>query len=366
MTVELNQDLTLRMAEKSGGGVFESVMASGSGQPGTNTITGSGFGSGPTVALFDRATGVDGQSVSLVADIGQWTGENTQTSEAVAGAKYYDFGGRTWITGRKIESVSLNQKDLTGMRYEHSQKYNQFFRSWRMVIPTGYKMPGATAANSKDGTGTNSIWKMDWHSLRPYSYVADNDLVIPTLVYGALNVTGNAITPEAVGTGSGSGNDKVSFSYSALSAVNENLFSYYCSGDESSPGAKDATIETVQHTNGTFLRTIHPNCDPWATGPGGPPTERFLDTFLCNGWMGNVASWVDVLPLFADQYLAVGPNCAARIYTHDAPTLAGSTKVYLVPPDTWTSTEITYTPTAYENLDYKSVVLADLTLLENV
>lgn len=329
-------------------------------QPTVKTITGTGFGQGPDIVLFDSFdAGTAGELVTLSgAEIGQWSQHNGDGSGFVPQTKYFMANNRLWMAGRDVDNVSVDAKHGTGLRADFAEEVTEFRLSYRLLCPDGYKFPGTTLANTTDFSGSN--WKIMWMGRDEEGDAAgatqgQPDLCIPTVING-FPVAGNNLRWE-YGASS-------RVYVNAPSAVNENLWSFYQS-PESVEGARDGTIEFLQCNGDETIRVSHINADPFHEWNGDVTNESF-NMLLFNGWMGNVPSYVDVLPLFADAYVAIGPNARACLITSNAETLATSTQVYMVPHTTWSDTKITYTPRDRENLPYKHLILADGTLMENV
>lgn len=370
MTITIPSGRTIALAAKDGGGFQSEGISEVS--PGTEIITGSGFGTGPTVVLFDSFdSGEDGSLISLSgAEIGGWSDENTGVSEFVSGTRYFLANGRLWMAGRDTTQLSADSKNGTGLRFDFAEEVTEFRLSYRVLCPSGYKFPGCASANTNYFTGSN--WKITWWGRAEEGSASgagagEPDICIPT-----------------VSNGNGSGSNEVQvlgnhfrWEYGASSRVyvgsphgsNENFWSFYQS-PESSEGDRDGVVEYLQGNGVSTSRTIRTSADPFHEWNGDVTNETF-NMFLFNGWMGLSNSppeidYVNVLPLFADAYVAVGPNSRACILTSDAPTVSGSTDIYIVPPTTWTDTEVTFNPKARESLAYRHLVLADGTLLEDV
>ncbi len=344
------------------GGIYGSVPFTPT--PGAKNINlpGGGFGSGPTVVLFDRMEGTEGAAVSLSgAEIGTWDGINDNSAGMGFDPKYVSHGGRTWMSGRDTaQDVTLDTRIGTGLRYHAPSVFNEFYFSYRWVIPTGYAFIGETLTNYYSNSSPNdgAIWKPVWFGNRP-NYVSTNDCIFPNFsTPGNVFIWGNGVAPEYLSNPNSNYRTNNNFS-----GVNDNLQGFYISGSETVPGVSwDATIETTLSAgNGHKVKLTTDSNAYGATGGGGQAPIEGYDSFLLNGWIGTGPTNANVLPCFTDVYLATGANAAARIYTHDQPLLANSTEIYLIPPDSWTDTDVSYTPKAYEDLTYRTVFNADLT-----
>lgn len=340
--------------------VNATTNAAPSGQRTVTPPSGQNFGSGPTVVFFDRAEGTDNTAYSLTADIGEWAGVNLSTAGTVNDVRYFAHGGRTWLGGRQRSNLSSTTAVLTSMRYEHPSVYEEFYREYRMVIPTGYKYPGAATANEKDWNDTDSRLKILWGWIRAYGAAANTDCCYPSTIPSAtLQVLGNAVQPRWL---DGATERSVTFSMTNFSAVNDNILGYYVSGNASTTTSFDATIELFQFNGDGVTRTTRTTAHHWRGLNNAALPEIGEDTFVLPAWQGNINS-SGTLHCYADIYQAVGANARARIYTHNAATLAASTDVRIVPPDSWSSSAISFTPVEREDLQYVTIIKADGTAI---
>lgn len=337
-----------------------------SGATGQRTITGTGFGGAPTVSLFHRMDGTDGQDINLTGDIGAFAAVNG------AHPKYITHAGRTWMAHRNIAQLASSAANLTSVIYRHGSVYTKLYREFRWVVPTGRCLPGCATPNDKTVTDTSSRLKLLWGWIGDYGdfgQAGSVDCCYGTFIGSGVEFHGNHVYPARW---NGSSYSAVYFSYSALSAVNENVWGTYVSGRESSPGAHDGTLHIYQH-NGTSstLNKYTGVMDFWRGANDAALPGYGEDTFVCPGWQGSIDSANTLLGL-ADFYEAVGDNCDSRIYCHNSPSFHNSTQKHIVPPDEdefgnilWSDTEIKFTPNTREALPYVTVFIGD-TMLENV
>lgn len=346
-------------------GYTSSDSATVASSAGSRTLTGTGFGSEPTVLIFDRATGTAGASYSLTADVGTWSRYNNVGAGKNTDVRYLSHAGRTWMAGRQISLVGTSAAELGGVILDAESAYSEYYLEYRVVVPTGYCLPGAYPnTNSKTWTDTDSRWKLTWAWNSAYSATTTTDCCYPTLVPTAsFSMTGNAMTPRY---GSAASNSGVGYSMSLFSATNENIIGAYVKVGTSAT-AFDGVVETFQANGAAVSRNVITNARPFH-GRTDPIPVASHDTFVFCAWQGNV-NHTNVQHGWADMYLAVGANAQARVYAHNAPTLAGSSQVYNVTAckSSWSGTSITVTGLeARESLTYMSVISADGTLHENV
>lgn len=331
---------------------------------GQRVISGTSFGPGPSIVLFDRADGADNTEYDLEADIGAWTAVHTGTAGMVGDARYFEANNRTWLGGRRRASIADTAANLSALRYEHPSVFTEFYREYRLLIPDGYYVPGTSTPNTKDWTDTDSRWKVLWGWIRAYGATVNTDCCYPTLVPNAtFALTGNAVAPRYW---TGSAYASMNFSMAHFSPVNENIIGIYVSGRESSEGSHDGTVEQFEHNGAALRRSIYAgSADFWRGISDATLPAYGEDTFILPGWQGNINS-ANTMHCYADVYLAVGANSRARVYSHNQPTISASTQVQIVPPDSWSDSAIYVSPHEREQLPYMSVIKADGTLLENV
>jgi hypothetical protein len=345
----------LRDGTRSGGGTVPS--------PGQQVISGSGFGSGPQVVLFASMDGVEGELVGLSdPEVGAWTSAQVKASGAVAGARYYSHNGKTWMAARDINNLSSSSKLMTGMRLVLGTPVSTFRLAYKVAIPAGYKAPGAAANGGSPSDSGNSVWKMTWFDDQGgYGTVNKSDVCIPTWAgAGAPQVGGNTTRPQFYDDGY----SRSVFMGGTQYAGEENLLSFFHGPAESSDGARDSVLSELVHvSSGALEMTRYTQCDPYHTDDAGDiaPADRQYSDLCVPGWFGNTP-YSGVLPLYRDIYLSPDEQC---LILSDASSLALSTEMVIIPPDSWTDTEITYTPRSYDP-GFRHLYLSDGTVLENV
>lgn len=358
-------------------GVFsEADSETVSAATGARTITsaangGVNFGGGPTVVLFDRMEGTDNTTFNLSGPaIGTWDRVQTNAGGVAASfVKYFADNGRSWLSGRDRDAIAGTSTRVCAVEYRHPSVYTQFYREFRLRFPSGYCLPGATVNNSLTVADTSSRFKIVWSRVRAHAFQAETDCCIPTWTgEDTIAVDGNGLDPKRNG-GSQPEGTSITYSWSHQAPAGDNIFGFYVSGTSSVHSPKtayDAKVETFQFSSDNgVIRNVYNDADYYRLADGTDPLTIGEDTFYLTGWSGNYSA-TNAFWLFADVYHAVGSNARARIYCHNATTLAASTAVYIVPPDSWSASTITCTPATREALTYMSVILADGTLLQNV
>lgn len=331
--------------------------------PGEQTITGSGFGTGPNVLLFASMDGVAGELVGLSdPEVGAWTHNQVKGADSVPGARYYDHAGKTWMAARDTNNLASSSKLMTGMRIVLGSPINKFRLSYRVAVPSGYKAPGAATNGGSPGDDGDSVWKMTWFDDQDgYATVNKSDVCVPTWTGGgAPQVGGNTTRPRFYDDGSASAVYMGQTQYGG----EINFLSFYSGPPESSVGAHDSVLsELICVSDGGFEQRRYTQCDPYNTVDAGgiASADRQYSDLCVPGWFGN-SPFSGVLPLYRDIYLSPDEQC---LILSDAATLAGSTDMVTIPPDSWTDTEITYTPRGYDPA-YRHLILGDGSVLENV
>lgn len=324
------------------------------------TISGTGFGSGPDVQLFDSFSANTHQQVVDLngAEVGTWL-NHTVSAGATGSAWAWQEAGRMWMAGRDPSQLANNVSALSSLRFNLASLQKEFLFAFRWRIANGYNFTSWNQPNVVSNTASNL--KQVWWWNRALADL-DGDVVTPTF-NGTTSavVSGNAFNPDSTAGG------LFYLNRAAMSGTLDNFFLWY-QKDSTSEGAYDGTIEMVQGAPGYHSSEIRNDAEPFNRNTGTDPKDGY-DSMLFNGWQSTTGggTYINNLLLYADPYVAIGPNCRARIYTHDQPTLGASNNRYIIPPDSWNSTTIQYTPRAYESLGYHTVIGADgSTLVDGV
>lgn len=358
MTIEVNNNTYLASPDGKYYGRYPAGDAPVGGG-GTRTVNGTGFGAtGPTVVFYDTfEANTDGQLISLAGpEIGVWDQYNNDTAGSTNTAYASDFDGKTWLASRQPQNVAQDAQNLSSLLMDLGTPYKDFTRSWRWVVPTGFKFTDSANPNEIAGSAT-SRFKMDWLLDQSLSTNPD-DLVIATVIANSISNVGNGVDPESLSGG------RTFFSFGNCSGVNENLFIY--SQTENTGSNWDGVLDIMQHTSGYWARSEETDCKPFEPNAGTPPFPGYSKAYFPGLLTNHSNGYVNSQTLFKDVYFAVGAGHRAMVLVHDATTLAASTNVYIVPPDTWSDTEVTFTPKPYQDLTYVSIINANGVLQENV
>ena len=103
------------------------------------TVNGSGFGSGPNIALFDNFIGSDGDSAIGVSLIGDW--DNIDSYGTGVPKLYYDSTtNRTWFAIRDVDYLATSEWRISCL-FKYFGPMTEFRISHRAWVPIGKKFP---------------------------------------------------------------------------------------------------------------------------------------------------------------------------------------------------------------------------------
>jgi hypothetical protein len=301
----------------------------------TVTITGSSFGSGPTVAIYDDFEGgSNGAQISSTATVGTWTEfgdisySNYSNAAAISGSLAFRATTSTTHYGVYL------QKSFTGT--------GKVFACWWVYLPSGDAFPGA------DGNRVN--WKQMWVQ---GSSTTDDDIVIPTFASdtGITTYVQNHIF---------NGNDSGGWSFYAGNISFQKgrwtRFWIYLNGNTS---GNDYIDGYFMHNDGGHPTKPYNSTHSWYF----PQTVEFFDAgsayekIRVNGYGGATNSH----PTFDDVYVATGNNCYARVEIGDNATYTSCTKLSILVPTSWSSSSISakFFPGNFTNGSSAYVFVAD-------
>lgn len=302
------------------------VRISGSVRQGEElTIKGSGFGQGPNVIIYDDFEGVHEGLIPLTSPlIGQWTSVSTTYK-----ARYHEYGysGTTSFSMQDdlATTDSYGKKDAQlKVRFDDTQ---EVFMSFQVAVPPGKHFPGAP---TRDEWGAASHWKMTWLMDTDDGFGSNDgkaDLCIPTNGQAkALQIVGNTDNVGWVG------------SLDDLFDIDGfNRVAVWVRAHPDEPAASGYTwIQWLSSkTNPIFTREhIKPVFNALATSP----TSYQWNQWNVPGWFGN--SLVNPGGVYDDVYLSTGANAPARVEIGDAPDYEDCTELSIMPPTSWSDTEI--------------------------
>jgi hypothetical protein len=261
------------------------------------TISGSGFGSGPTVAIFDDFEGgTNGSNVSGTnAAYGTW--DATDDTPGKYTTSYH-------LSGLKAMTCDMTSQSRVNAKKNIPGATKIFFSVW-VLIPAGTVQPGSTGGTWKpfwpDGSDTIH------HDISMASYVNGSGWII-------------------------CGNDQ---KYSnmwpslALTVGTWQRWSVYADTTTGNGTVKCWTLKG--DGSGTVV-----NAGSW-TSINFQWAESSFQKFYLNTF-GD--SGTGKKPTFDDFYLATGDNAQARIEIGNNATYASCTKLAICTPNSWSSTNI--------------------------
>jgi len=303
------------------------------------TITGTGFGTGPTVVLFHRMDGTEGATVgNSDPEVGSWASGTSST---------YDLhDGRLRMTTAGLSSAfGFRQKRVT---FSETQELRV---AVRVGVPTGYEWPAGTptggplngTSHSKPAWLGNTTYENDGTGAD-----ACSDLVIGSMTGSACEVVGNSIT-----LASGKRSMMSTTTANQLVPGVYALMSYYQKPVEGDIYNDSGTTHRFTSVEGGSLQNSHVVCSPYGSSSN---TENDYNVVLIPGYHGN-DSGPEVRVAYTDVYVATGANSGKCIILHNAATLAASTQCYIVPSASWSDTSITTISLAFrERQPYYTVI----------
>jgi hypothetical protein len=309
------------------------VVSGGMADGATVTISGSGFGSGPNVVIFDdfeSGNAQVGQTIPLTSPrVGQWSSYN------FLGRPNYSSFARSGTHGFRIsDPANLGDPTSTASIASFTKLLpspaTEIFVSYAIFVPPGTNFSGASTPGVLPPLST---WKGLWLFDGPKGFGGNgfSDLVVPTWA-GFWAVAGNSGGVIEQGLGDW-------FSFKSW-----NRFSMWAKADAASPVLKPGTIyiQTASPEKG-YAEHTWTDRSPFA-GPtnNNPPSSGRWDRFTFPGWFGN-ADQANNQMTYDDIYVAMGPNSAARVEIGDAPTYQASRNLAISTPQTWSDGKIVFT-----------------------
>jgi len=289
------------------------TISSVTGGNGTLTITGSGFGAGPVVQLYDDFEGgAIGQPVSLTSSIkGTWdlyTPGPLPTHDAIA------HSGNSSARMYDKQTLQLHQGFNPGIR--------EILLSYWVFVPPGTPFPGYNGGVKT--FSTVSSWKFTWIFDQSYQGF-DADLCLPTWAgSGQLFLAGNDMN--------------------LITNLNHTTWwdwdnwmriAVWLKANETDP-TLPGTVEfqTISAGKGLYDQR-------WTTpvfDTDGPALKQFRNLTI-PGWVAETSS-VDTHIVYDDIYIAVGQGAVARVEIGDQPTYAASKTLEIQLPTAWSDNSI--------------------------
>jgi len=270
-------------------------------------ISGSSFGTGPNVLLFDDfEAGTDGAELSIsLATVGSWS--------SVSSSAWTNYSSADKVSGNlaaRFESYNFPPNRHPSIYARAPTAFDSFYVSWWELIPTGDNLPGC-------GTVDNCNWKTIWvldDSDNPH----DADVCISSNGHDAWAVFGNDYPYE----------------YSPYLDFESSVgvwhrFQFYIKGRTNSSGQ-----ERVWVTDSTRNTMLIKSRDRQTLNIG---DEGKRQRFFINGYVRDTP---DSHPTFDDVYIAYGESAQARVEIGDADTYTDCSSLTVCTPTSWTDTSI--------------------------
>lgn len=266
-------------------------------------ISGSGFGTGPVVVLFDDfELGTDGSVIltgSGSARVGQWNalGETKPT-----------YSSASEVSGNLAFRADMSSHWLAYAEALLPVSTRDVFVSWNLFLPSGDNIPG-------EGTDEGTNWKQLWIQGQDSG---DDDLVTPTILgYTSFFINGN---------------DNPYTKWITLNFSKGTWLRMFCwikGGASSDGGVKFYEVTSggiIARANDSSVSTLY--------------AEGYFERVRVNGY-GRVTS--NSHPMFDDVYIAAGPAAQARVELGNDSSYYRATRLATSTPTSWADGQISAT-----------------------
>lgn len=297
--------------------------------PNSITVTGTGFGSGPTVALYETYGGL---AASGDAPLGEWDQGHYNTGIQ---PKLFEFNGVTGVGNREGGTVAATDNRETGF-VKTLTAFSEYALAYSMAIPEGRTFSGASTVDTFPSVSTlKYVWLSDT-ALDP----ADK----ADIVAGTHNGNGqfaifgnNAITP------SGGTPDSLYFPLTPFDFNGWNhVFLHQSPGADPfvNNGVTEATWASgaAEDSLGAGAKTVSRVRTSLPTFGGGATAAQYTHVNY-PAWSGNGSQ--DLSQTISSYfYLAVGANSRARIELINSADSSLATARIPIKPDSWTDVQV--------------------------
>jgi hypothetical protein len=320
-----NQDLTGELAQNSTPPIFDWEHPNGDRAPVQRTITGSGFGSGPTVAIFaDWMSEEEGQTAALDSPlIGSFDSGSYATGIL---PKYVSAFGKTGISMRQGGTNANTDNRLTGF-VKQMTPFKNFYMSFEACVPSGRFFPGASSPLTMPAM---SSCKPAWLSDGGLDSPTKADVVLGSWIGSNFNFLGNTC-PFNI--------------YMASSFDFDGWNSFHGCAIAGTPDAFSNLATIFSSLTNQFGSVLDSLTTQPAFGSGATAAQYTHVNFPA--WAGNGSQDLAQL-IFSTFYLAVGADDSvrARLELTDSATYSGARIRRAMACDSWADGEITYTPSS--------------------
>lgn len=284
---------------------------------GTITVTGSGFGVGPTVNLFETFSenGKLAGDASTAAGpaVGSWDSVSAYPIRYATDAKSGNFSGVVYGDGRGKQNTASFPP--TG----------EVFISYWVKVPSGSCFSGTNVENALP---TISAWKFVWLSDgQDGGNIPDDDLCIPSYVgNNSWMIAGNDYAYKYV---------SVPFVFGEWQRITAHL-----KADQANPSTANGTtlFQTLSETNGLDTTT-------YTDKPLFDADDNAGDNALFQWTHINIAGWLATgytcpQPRYDDIYIATGSNASKRIEISNSPVYNNSSNILIQPSTSWSDNQV--------------------------
>lgn len=300
----------------------------------TIVISGSGFGPGPEIVLYDTfeaSSANRGGVISLDATpTGEWT-----TLHSTYTAKYASDGR----SGNFSAQLYSGQAGIMQQIQKHVTPTDEFFISYWVRIVGDRVFPGYYTSGSRTFSDDSS-YKMMW--LIDQDYTGDSsDVCLPTHTgRGVFSLAGNDF------------NMKTNVGNEWWSWDNWMRLTFWLKANDSNP-TSDGTIhfDTISADKGYVHRSYN---DPVFDSDG--PSQKTYRQINFPGWVRPPkGSGTDIL--YDDIYISTGNNAAARVELGNAANLSDTTRLDLLNVESWSNSQIVATYPTLKDSEAASMYL---------
>jgi hypothetical protein len=320
------------------------------------TVTGSGFRSGPTIALYDTFNqGTNNQVVNVnTATVGRWL-RNTSPYFKSYLTDEMGFAANRMPYGADYENR------IGTMVASLPVKANQIFVSYSIYLPPGATFSGASATKTWPSVPS---WKMAWAMDTEGGFGNDGraNIILPNSNgNGNFAIDGNAgDLLQSIPPATYRGYTMTPSSPSAFKNYwdwdHPNSMAFMLKPDAANLLSTSGEIYwRIANSQNKLTEQSITNVVAALTG-----TSMRYDIVNFPGWWGNGDS-ANFQAIYDNVYIAYGSNVKARVELTDSATYASSTKIYPVPYTQWTDTQIVVSTKAInlKNIDNMYLYVTD-------
>ncbi len=283
------------------------------------TLSGSGFGEGPNVVIFDDFQRAPANTATPLdrSLIGSWTRRGIYAGIGQI-VEEVDGNRATTLNDPQYRDVQMNATLIK--EFESAQN---IYISWSAKTPNQI-FPRANAPYTfPSGSTFKMTWLVDGYNIQRDGFF---DMVLPTHVSGGAIFDGNEFTLEYVSGFSSwwDFDNWVNISAGLLAGedpVNDNGVIYFRTSSE-----RHGTAERRSTNRPIFQAGV---------------TTQF-NQIRFHGWSGNGQSCCSWQMYYDNIYVATGPNAFARIDIADSPTYSDAKNIVTVPATSWSESQITF------------------------